>query len=117
MVICTLAGQKQGNFLLQEPVTTAPPALGKGSETHLTELGEHSISQDNLKKVMDKQDSFLSVCTYTQTSVCADAHVPLCVLRCRSIIQREVNSKLMMPISARHNQQFGSIQKCFFLWV
>lgn len=81
MAICTLAGQKQGNFCLQEPAATAPPTLGKGRETHLTELGEYSINQGNLNKVMGEQDSFFSVCTYTPTSLCADARVPLCVFR------------------------------------
>lgn len=33
-----LQDKNQGNFFLQEPAATAPP--GKGSETHLTELGE-----------------------------------------------------------------------------
>lgn len=81
MAIGIPAGQKQGNFFLQEPVATAPPTLGKGRETHLTELGEHSINQDNLNRVMGEQDSFFSVCTHTPTSVCADARVPLRVLR------------------------------------
>lgn len=58
-----------------------------------------------------------SLSVHTHTHLYVQMHMCHHVYSGRSVIQREVNSKLMMPISARYTQQFGSIQKCFLLWV